>query len=83
MRAVQGGVFSCRERFLAENTNFRNWVFTSSHCHFAFMVQRGARWCSMVQGGANFLLRSKIVADMLLKISGIQMSNKMGAKRPK
>jgi hypothetical protein len=44
------------------------------------MVQRGAAWCRVVQ---IFFLRSKIVADMLLKISGIQMSNKMGAKRPK
>jgi hypothetical protein len=46
------------------------------------MVQRGARWCSMVQGSA-FLLRSEFVADMLLEISGIHMSNKRGAKHAK
>jgi hypothetical protein len=28
-------------------------------------------------------LSSEFVADMLLKISGVQVSNKMGAKHPK
>jgi hypothetical protein len=37
----------------------------------------------MVQGVAIFLIRSKFVADMLLKISGVQMSNKSDAKSQK
>jgi|GEM_PF-6192490 hypothetical protein len=44
------------------------------------MVQSGAAWCRVVQ---FFLLRSEFVADMLLEISGIHMSNKRGAKHAK
>jgi hypothetical protein len=43
------------------------------------VVHGGAAWCRVLQ---KKFLRSEFVADMLLKISGVQVSNKMGAKYP-
>jgi len=75
--------------FLAKNASWQKTQIFGYGCLLAVivisplcssMVHGGAAWCRVVQ---IFFLCSKIVADMLLKISGIQMSNKMGAKRPK
>ena len=75
--------------FIATNTSWQKTQIFEYGCFRAVifispiwcsMVQSGAAWCRVVQ---YFLLRSEFVADMLLEISGIHMSNKRGAKHAK
>ena len=75
--------------FLAKNASWQKTQIFGYGCLLAVivisplcssMVHGGAAWCTVVQ---FFLIRSKFVADMLLKISGVHMSNKSDAKRQK